>query len=204
MESLTAALADLNFEKVNGGLDKNDKRCVASFEQLENELEIDDFSFKDDFIKVGDVFLDKDEKRKTAIQFTPVIDKELWREHCEWVYIFTCNQKIIKIGGTRTGLLKRTQSYLCGTPENRKRGTCSTTNYTLYKSFQTLIECGHKIEMYGRKLKEHKVEVSDFGMKLCIAVQTFHVFETKMLEEYKKQKGAYPILSSNADKRFAD
>lgn len=190
---MTDALANLSI----------DNRCVTSMEHVD-ELLIDEFTHNSAFIKVCDVVVDVNEKRKTSILFAPVIDKEEWKEHCEWVYAFTCDKRILKIGGTRTGLLKRTQSYLCGRPEYRAKGTCSTTNYVIYKSFHTLLGAGHAIEMWARRLQPHIIDVEDFGMRLTIPVQTFHVFETKMLEEYKKQKGKYPVLSSNADKRFTD
>jgi hypothetical protein len=198
MEAITETLANISI-----AADSNDKRCVLSMEEVE-EMLFDDFTHKNSFIKVCDVVMDDNTNRKTTIKFAPVIGKDEWKEHCEWVYMFTCDKRILKIGGTRTGLLKRTQSYLCGRPEFRAKGTCSTTNYVIYKSFNTLLCAGHSIEMWAYRLQQHTIDVEDFGMKLSIPVQTFHVFETKMLEEYKNQKGKYPVLSSNADKRFID
>jgi len=197
METLCDTLSSLSIGN------QKDKRCVLSMDDVD-ELHLDDFAYKGSFVKVCDVVKDENVKRKTVIKFDPVVEPHRWRAHCEWIYIFTCDKHIVKIGGTRTGLFKRTQSYLCGRPEFRASGTCSTTNYVIYKSFTALLSAGHSIEMWGYQLHQKSIEVEDFGMKLFIPVQTFHVFETKMLEEYKNQKGKYPILSSNADKRFAN
>ncbi|QIG60145.1 hypothetical protein [Dishui Lake large algae virus 1] len=186
--------------EVTSNVNENDKKCLFNLDNL-NELKIDDFIHKDLFIKVCDV-LNDNTKRKTSIQFVPVISKELWNNHSEWVYIFTCDKNIVKIGGTRTGLKNRTQSYLCGRPEFRKKGTCSTTNYIIYNSFNKLLGLGHTIEMWACSLKEYMIDVENFGMKLQVPVQTYHVFEAKMLELYKKQKGHFPVLSNNADHRF--
>lgn len=206
MEELTKALSTLTCDDVQqpsptDKKDKHDKRCVLSMENV-NELNIEEFKYNDAFTKVCDVLLDEDTARKTAIKFVPVIPVKDWQEHCEWVYIFTCDKRVLKIGGTRTGLKNRTQSYLCGRPEFREKGTCSTTNYVIYKSFQALLEAGHVIEMWACRLQEHKIEVENIGIKCTVPVQTYHVFEAKMLEAYKQQKGAFPILSNNADKRF--
>jgi hypothetical protein len=179
---------------------ETDRKCLLNLDNLD-ELIIDDFVHKDLFIKVCDVCIDNT-KRKTSIEFVPTIPKELWEKHSEWVYIFTCDKNIVKIGGTRTGLKNRTQSYLCGRPEFRKKGTCSTTNYIIYKSFNTLLSLGHSIEMWACSLKEYMIDVENFGMTLQVPVQTYHVFEAKMLELYKNQKGHFPVLSSNADRRF--
>jgi hypothetical protein len=62
------------------------------------------YSRKKDFIKVADIVLDKElckkkKKRKTLIQFKTTINKKLFAEKKEWLYIFTLNNEILKIGG---------------------------------------------------------------------------------------------------------
>jgi hypothetical protein len=37
-----------------------------------------------------------------------------FKEKKEWIYLFLINKRIVKIGGTRTGLSGRCASYLCG------------------------------------------------------------------------------------------
>ena len=173
--------------------DKANKRCIEKFEQLDNEQYLKDFSMHCHFHKVADIDIDVDlntkgkKKRRTDIIFRNVIPESEWNEHKEWIYIITCDSKVIKIGGTRTGLKGRTQSYLCGRPEFRKTGTCSTTNYTLYVSILNLLKKGHHIEMFAKKLDTYKVKAQEFGFDIDMDVQVFHAFESKMLEQYKKE-----------------
>lgn len=202
MDELTAQLDNLVVGK------KQDKRIIHTFSQLDTELSISDYNMSGYFHKVCDVVVDDDQhlngkkKRKTEIKFSFCIDNEEWKNHTEWIYIFTCDDKIMKIGGTRTGLAGRCASYLCGRPEFRKNGTCSTTNYILYASILNLLKDNRKVEMYAKKLNKYKIRVCEFEIDLEMDVQVFHAFETKMLEKYKEQSGKYPILSSNSDKRF--
>lgn len=55
----------------------------------------------------------------------------------EWIYIFTINDHIVKIEGTRTCLKDRCISYLCGhhTTDRGKSGKCSGTNAYIYNTF---------------------------------------------------------------------
>jgi len=70
------------------------------------------------FNKVASVYLDNDfvfdknkniyrKKRKTNIKFIKEISKQEFDIKQEWLYIFTINDIIVKIGGTRTGLKKQ-------------------------------------------------------------------------------------------------
>lgn len=202
MDDLIAGVQNLSFGE------KKNKRVVQDFSQLEPELFFGDFKMSSFFHKVCDVIIDDEtnlmgnKKRKTEIKFNSCIDSDEWKNHTEWIYIFTCDDKIMKIGGTRTGLAGRCASYLCGRPEFRKSGTCSTTNYVVYASILNLLKDNHKVEMYAKKLNKCTVRVCEFEIDLEMEVQVFHAFETKMLESYKEQAGKYPILSSNSDKRF--
>jgi len=181
---------------------EEDKRCVTTIESIVPTIQFETFVESKYFTKVCDVVEDV-ETRKTKIRFDPVISKDEWKKHSEWIYVITCDNLVVKIGGTRTGLLGRTQSYLCGRPEFRKKGTCSTTNYVLYTSLLALVEKGHKVEMYAKKLKPYVINVSEFEQEVVdVPVQIYHVFETKMMESFKKQFGNYPVLSANCDKRF--
>jgi len=206
MDEITSKLSKVQINEEA----RADKRCVDSFCKLDDEIDIGSFVLSSYFTSVCDVMLDKEmnvktgkKKRKTDIVFRPNIEVELWESHTEWIYVITCDSKIMKIGGTRTGLKARTQSYLCGRPEYRKNGTCSTTNYTLYTSILNLLREGCKVEMFARQLRSYTVTINDFGFEdIEMPVQIYHAFESKVLEAYKKQTGHYPILSNNCDKRF--
>ena len=58
------------------------------------------------------------------------------------IYIFTINNYIVKIGGTRNGLKDRTNSYLCGhyILERGKSGKCSITNAFIYNTFDFYLQ----------------------------------------------------------------
>jgi hypothetical protein len=83
---------------------------------LQDELLLQEFSYKEYFEKVADVVLDDDVNRKgdklrnTVIKFVP-LDARKWNKEVEWVYCIVINGKIVKIGGTRTGMKGRATSY---------------------------------------------------------------------------------------------
>lgn len=173
---------------------------------LENQILFEDFKFKKDFKKVASIEKDKDfnlkgdKIRSTVIKFIPE-NKEEWNKDSQWIYIFTINNKIVKIGGTRTGLSKRAMSYLCGhhIPERKKSGKCSVTNAYIYNTFDFYLENNYEINMYGYIIPNHKVSLDILGEIIHINPQTYHIYETKFLEKYKKQVGNYPFLSDNSD-----
>ena len=177
---------------------------------ISKELHFESFKHYDKFIKVADIIEDTeinkkgDKRRKTEIMFKPVIEKSKWNSKAEWIYIFLMDNKIIKIGGTRTGLSGRCGSYLCGqhVPERGKSGDCSKTNAYIYNSFVFYLKNKYKIEMYGYELPHSFLEMDIFGKTTKVEAQTFHAFESRCLEEYKKETGKYPILSCNADPNF--
>jgi hypothetical protein len=209
LEKLSLSTSSPKVES-SGESSSKDKRCITSIDQIKTHIKIKDFSMSSCFTKVAEVKIDNElnskgtKARLTDIKFSPCIDIEEWKEHAEWIYIITCDEYIIKIGGTRTGLHGRTGSYLCGRPEYRKNGTCSTTNYTVYQSILNLLIAGHEVAMYAKKLKRYSIKAEEFDMTFEVPVQVFHAFETKVLEAYKKQQGKYPFLSNNKDKRFIE
>jgi hypothetical protein len=118
--------------------------------------------------------------------------------------MFTVNDKIVKIGGTRTGLKGRASSYLCGhhVPQRGKSGKCSVTNGFIYNTFDFYARHGHEIKMYGYMLPECRVPVTILDEATYVEAQTYHAYEAKFLNEYKKIKGAYPSLRDKADQNY--
>ena len=128
-------------------------------------------------------------KEKTEIMFKPVIEKSKWNSKAEWIYIFLMDNKIIKIGGTRTGLSGRCGSYLCGqhVPERGKSGDCSKTNAYIYNSFVFYLKNNYKIEMYGYELP-HSFLKWIFLVKLPkLKRRHFMLLKVRCLEEYKER-----------------
>ena len=72
------------------------------------------------------------------IQFIPKISNEDFTKKNEWLYLLVINNRIVKIGGTRTGIKGRIISYLCGhhIEERGKSGDCSKTNGFIYNTFE--------------------------------------------------------------------
>lgn len=180
---------------------QNDKTLISFNEYNRNEC----------FIPVADVILDNEvfttgkkiglKRRNTLIQFIPKISKELFSKKAEWLYIFTINDKIIKIGGTRNSLKNRVSSYNCGhhIVERNKSGGCSNTNAFIYNTFEFYLNLGCKIQMYGYELPKTEITVKIFEKEIKILAQTYHAYESTFMEDYKKYYNTYPLLSDNCD-----
>ena len=175
---------------------------------IENTILIGDYNRLSYFKKVADVVLDNDvqesgeKKRNTDIKFVPNILDTLFKEKKEWLYLFTINGHIVKIGGTRTGLHNRCASYLCGhhIPERNKSGSCSKTNAFIYNSFHYYAEHGCKIEMYGYELPKEFVSVHFFDRYTRnIPVQTYHAYESVFINDFRETYGNKPDFCVNSD-----
>ena len=177
----------------------NKKNCII----------FDKYNKNNHFENVADIILDNEykenkKKRNTLIRFVPCIENKKFDSKCEWLYLITINNYIVKIGGTRTGLKGRISSYLCGhhIEERGKSGDCSKTNGYVYNTlyFYLLLNC--VVKMYAYKIPENYLNINIFGKNLKIIAQTYHAYETTFLEEYKSNYGQYPILNDNCDPEY--
>jgi len=178
---------------------------------IDRTILYNEYNRKDYFIPIADIKIDNElfitgknkglKKRNTLIQFIPRIPMDNFSKKNEWLYIFTINDRIVKIGGTRTGLKGRVSSYLCGhhIEERGKSGDCSKTNGFIYNTFEFYLNLGCKIQMYGYELPKTEFTINIFGKDTNIFAQTYHAYESTFLEDYKKNYGNYPILSDNCD-----
>ena len=186
---------------------------------IEHEVLIDwiTFPFKDYFVKVADIELDDEilkkstkmkkegeKARQTFIRFNTTITKKSWSEEGEWIYIFLVDGKIVKIGGTRTGLLKRCGSYLSGHGIPELKGSSTSTNAYIYWTFLHLLLQRKKVEMYAYRLPEAVVTQTAFGRTRVIRTQCFHDWEAYCMEEFAKLYGSFPPLSDNCDPRHRE
>jgi hypothetical protein len=168
------------------------------------------YNKKDYFIQISKIELDNDmdinnnKKRKTLIKFIPLISKEEFTEKSEWIYIFTIDNKIVKIGGTRTGIKGRVSSYLCGHHiiERGKSGGCSNTNAYIYNTFIFYLKNGFEIAMYGYKLPKIDTKINVFDKEIIITCQTYNAYESIILNDYKKDYIHFPYLSDNCDPEY--
>lgn len=182
-------------------------------------IPFDEYSRKDQFIPIAEIVLDDEviasgkkqgiKKRNTSIRFIQnrtTINAAEFADKSEWLYIFTINSRVVKIGGTRTGIKGRISSYLCGhhTEERGKSGDCSKTNGFIYNTFEFYLRLGCKIEMYGYKLPKTELIVDILGKPTKIIAQTYHAYESTFLEDYKKTHHSYPLLCDNCDPDYKD
>ena len=189
----------------------NQIHSVDKLITIEKTISFEIYNNREYFVPIADIILDREvfisgknegmKKRNTEIQFIPTISMEEFNEKAEWLYIFTINDKIVKIGGTRTGIKGRIGSYLCGhhIQERGKSGDCSKTNGYIYNTFEFYLHLGCKIQMYGYKLPKTEITIEILGKITIIATQTFHAYESTFLEDYKKIYNEYPILNDNCD-----
>jgi len=191
-------------DKILIEFDKSKYKKWIKLIKFNETINFDKYDNKNDFIKVADIIIDNEKKRKTVIKFVPVISTNEFREKCEWIYIFTINNYIVKIGGTRDGLKGRVGSYLCGhhIQERGKSGDCSKTNAYIYNTFDFYLNIGYKINMYAYKIPEKIFEIIILGKKQNVKAQTYHAYETIYLENYKTKYKSYPQLSDNCDPNY--
>jgi hypothetical protein len=172
---------------------------------LSKELVKDSFTLFPQFTHVADIVAtvsDSKKKKQTVIDFVPLISNDLWKKKTlQWIYLFTVDDRIVKIGGSRSGLKGRAGSYLCGhhIRERGKSGDCSKTNGYIYNTFDHYIRNGSVVKMYAFQIPDIKVNVDVWGKNLEISPQVYTSYETGALEAYKKDAGHYPCLSNNSD-----
>jgi hypothetical protein len=182
----------------------------------EKTILLADYNRKEYFTLIADIVLDNEvstvgkkngnKKRNTLIQFIARISNELFAKKSEWLYILVINDRIVKIGGTRTGIKGRAASYICGhyIEERGKSGDCSKTNGFIYNTFEFYLSLGCKIQMYGYELPKTEITIEIFGKETKITAQTYHAYESRFLEDYKSQYSGYPILSDNCDPDYKE
>lgn len=181
---------------------------------IEKTILFDEYNRKEHFIPVADIILDNEvftvgkkqglKKRKTLIQFIPKISNENFCKKTEWLYLFTINDRIVKIGGTRCGLKKRSLSYNCGhhTREREKSGDCSKTNAFIYNTFEFYLNLDCKIQMYGYELPKTEIIIDVFGKKTSITAQTYNTYESIFMSDFMGKYGFNPYLSINSDPEY--
>lgn len=177
---------------------------VTKILDLAKELLLAEFPLATRFRHVANVIPAEKPGKQTVLEFNPMIPTTEWKAKNEVIYIFTVNDRIVKIGGSRNGLAERCSSYLCGhhIPERGKSGKCSVTNAYIYNTFAHYLQTGHTIRMYAFAIPPVMVTVSVWGDEKQVAAQVFHVFESQALDLYAKQCGHNPCLSDNSDPSF--
>ncbi len=160
-----------------------------------------------------DIVLDHSDRRQTTIK--PELPRvpgaqERWTADAEQIYLIVQDDKIMKIGGTRTGMKSRFGSYLCGhcVPERLKRngdafpGKMSVTNAHLYHTIETDLLAGNSWKIYTWKLPEMTIEVEILGEKTTVVAQTYHAYESRCMGKFNEMAGHIPHLCDNSDPSY--
>jgi hypothetical protein len=183
--------------------------------QINKTADFNTYPKKDNFKLVANIKLDNEihnkgknkgrKMRNTLILFEPTIElTEFNEDTSEWIYILTINNRIVKIGGTRTGLKGRVGSYLCGhhIKERGKSGDCSNTNAYIYNTFVFYAKLNCDIKMYGLKLPKTEVEIEILNKKVKVIAQTYHAYETIYMIDYQDKYKMVPVLCDNCDPKY--
>lgn len=166
------------------------------------------------FKHAGNIVLDTSSRRQTTIEVGFISDsqKSQWNKVSENIYIITRDGKVMKIGGTRTGMAARWSSYKCGhcVPERTKKsgtpfpGKMSVTNAHLYHTIEKdlLSEEPGNWSFWSWELPETLVEVVILGEPTTVVAQTYHAYESKCIGKFAEAAGHMPQLCNNSDPSY--
>ena len=149
-----------------------------------------------------------EKKRQTIIK--AVANHPDWNSETEAIYAIVRDGKIMKLGGTRTGMKERWGSYKCGhcVPERNKKdgspypGKMSVTNAFLYHTIEDGLLRGEDWKFYIWRLPIVHITVDILGTPTTIIAQTYHAYESKIMQKFSQIAGDIPLLCNNADPNY--
>ena len=206
--------ADISNTDINKLHETNPLKKWIKCINTDSTILINEYTRNDLFSRVASITLDTEvyasgpkiqtKKRNTLIKFNPIIKTAEFNQNAEWIYIITINNRIVKLGGTRTGLKQRAASYLCGhhTTERGKSGDCSKTNGYVYNTLLFYLTLGCEVSLYGYKLPVVHSSIDIFNNTVPILVQTYHKYESIYLNDFLTTYKSYPPLNDNCDPEF--
>jgi hypothetical protein len=168
---------------------------------LSKELSVEEFA-NFGFKKAADMVLTDSNKIGLKIKYHDYIPSAEFYEHCDGVYLIVIDGKIVKIGGTLTGLAKRWGSYNNGTDKIRKgasNGSCA--NYYVTTAIKAALNNGHSVEWYYKKLNYEIRTLNIYGIEITENVCVdggYKIHEKALLTFYKNKTNNYPKLSKNS------
>ena len=164
------------------------------------------------FKRACNIVLDNSERRQTTLKVTDFTDEANWKKDDENIYLIVRNDKIMKIGGTRTGMKSRFGSYLCGhcvSERNKKSGgsfpgKMSVTNAYLYHTIEKdlLENKDANWSFWTWKLPITTFSIKIFGDTVKVAAQTYHAYESTIIKKFKVLAGYIPQLCNNSDPSY--
>lgn len=155
----------------------------------------------------GNIALDPSDRRQTTLLVEPA-DPVRWKEKTQHIYAIVRNGRIMKLGGTRTGMKQRWSSYLCGycVPQRLKKSTgepfpgkMSVTNAHLYHTIEDDLLAGHEWSFWSWNLPSVTVTVDILGVATEVIAQTYHVYESCFMSKFQTLTGHIPQLCDNSD-----
>lgn len=178
---------------------RNEKTTLSKYNELAGGV----------FTKAADIVLDDSTKRRTIVDVDPV-NKNLWDAVRETIYLLVRDGELMKIGGTRTGMKERWGSYKCGhcVPERLDKkgmpypGKMSVTNAHIYHTLEEDLLNGGKWEFWTWTLPTVKMTVDIMGTPTVVIAQTYHAYESRMIELFRNENGGIPQLCDNADPNY--
>jgi len=166
-----------------------------------NELSIDIF-LKYGFYKICDAGLKpeyrfRDNPEVNPIQYNVVKGlEEKYDSYRELIYAIVIDGKIVKIGGTYTGMKKRHGSYNCGTRKARAKGTCSVTNFDITEYQFTALVQGKTVEWYVFDVPLAETTVNlPWGDEISYNAKTYLKYESSLTHKYAELRGSVPPLN---------
>ena len=163
-----------------------------------NELSIDIF-LKYGFYKICDAGLKpeyrfRDNPEVNPIQYNVVRGlEEKYESYRELIYAIVIDGKIVKIGGTYTGMKKRHGSYNCGTRKARAKGTCSVTNFDITEYQFTALRQGKTVEWYVFDVPLAEATINlPWGEEITYNAKTYMKYEYSLSHKYAELRGAVP------------
>jgi hypothetical protein len=120
-----------------------------------------------------------------------------YKDHNQWVYILTIQDKIIKIGDSTMTLSGRWNSYSAGTRSAREKGTCSTTNYYISEIIRVALNMKLEVKLYGYPIPNRIYDIDVFGDKESALADFVKLYEGKMIERFNNIYGKLPVVGKN-------
>mgnify|MGYP006076708593 FL=1 len=131
---------------------------------------------------------------EVAMKVKFAVSKQERQNACGKIYIITCDDKIVKIGGSQTkgGIEGTINAYLGGFREGNSKRTYAVWNY-----INQQVKAGKTIEVYYYNLPQVRVEIQKMNgdyQQHYISVD-YHTIEKSYVDEYKLLNGNYPYLN---------
>ena len=136
------------------------------------------------------------ERSSNKCQYSTNILPE-FRNHIQWIYFLTINNKIIKIGQTTKTLSERWGSYSAGTKQNRDHGTCSLTNYFISELIRSTLELNYDVKLYGYKIENTYSTINILGKQQQVLNDNVKYYEANFIQKYTELYKDKPVLGKN-------